>query len=151
MAIDNTGVNRKRVGESETMSIPDMPSTCQLWRPAVLPVLVNGNIACRVVPDLRVIGGPVAATAYSSISHWVDLPAGTYLQSGYKMVFSSPSSIVYTWDWRDADLIVVCSLPAGQRFFLVLGVETRYLDTADEYVRAWCHWVQSVPGFVDPC
>jgi len=127
-----------------------MPTFCDVWRPALTPVRAYADLACRVVPDLRVIGGPVSAVAYASISHWVDLPASTYVVPGYSNSYSGPTSITYVWDWRTADFIAVPSLPSGQRFFLVLGVETRYLDTPEEYVRAWCHWVQSVPGFADP-
>jgi len=132
------------------MSIPEMPSLCDIWRPASAPVRAYADLACRVVPCLRVIGGPVSAVAYSSATHWIDLPASTYVSPGYSQVYSSSTSIVYVWDWHTADFVAIPVLPPGQRFFLALGVETRYLDTPNEYVRVWAHWVQAVSGFADP-
>jgi len=126
-----------------------MPTTARWWRNYDSPTAVQYEIACRVVPSMRVWGGPPFAGAYSSITHWIDLPAFTTVRGGYDQVTAIGTSVVYTFTPSLADFFVVWSLPPWRNIFVVLGVETRYLDTSSEYVRCWCHAVRSVPGFTD--
>lgn len=133
------------------MTIPSMPTILRWWRNLDAPVAIQYDLYGRVVPSMRVWGGPPFAGAYSSITHWVDLPAGTTVRGGYDNSLAFSTTIAYTFTPSLADFFVVCSLPPWRNILIVLGVETRYLDADGEYVRCWCHATRSVPGFSDTC
>lgn len=118
----------------ETMPIPNMPSTCNVYRSWANPVLRHADVPCRVVP--RWWGGRRREDSPAALqfTHFIDLPRVADMVAALAAVSLTTTSFVV--NTPDASYLEVPS-HAPRQFFLVLAVEDRYVDTPDVHMRVY--------------
>jgi hypothetical protein len=130
------------------MSIPSMPSVCSVWRLAAgTRTQIAAGVACRLVP-VHWGGRPRFSGTPFTWTHWVDLPADQDVRGGCRL--TQPLSATYTYSTSLADCIKISSA-APRCFYMAMWVERRYLDTPDEYTRAYVTWDDVNTLMSSPC
>jgi len=125
------------------MPIPEMPSWVDVYHYAssATPESV-GTFPCRIVPCIFVGEKPISGLALTWVTHWVDLPAGYFIPTGFGHPTGVPTTLSYNYDPDEAAVLVHWHVDEERTILIALASERRYVDTADEFLRVWCHRVR---------
>lgn len=116
--------------------IPDMPSTCAIYRSDAPPkVAVAVDVPCRVVPCLW--GGRARSEVIAEVcpTHWIDLPPHSPVRGGLRVVGLNTTRLEFV---TANAFIIEVDFASPFHHFMVLTVEHRFYDTPDLYMRAFC-------------